>query len=59
MPRPPATTGKPDDLSYVHLQIPLWLKRKAIAKAKSRAQGLTDYLRALLVADVGPKDERP
>jgi hypothetical protein len=57
MPRLPAIKRKPDDLSYVHLQIPLWLKRKAIDKAKTRAQGLTDYLRALLVQDVGTRDD--
>ncbi len=55
MAKPPALTGKPDDLVYIHVKLPLWLKRKAVEKAKASAQDLTEYLRALLIQDLGAK----
>jgi len=58
MARQPATHGKPDDLSYIHVQIPVWMKKRAIEQAKNRGQNLAAYLKALIVADVGERKEK-
>lgn len=55
MPRRPQTAGKPDDLVYLHLRVPNWLKKRAVDKAKTRATDLTGYVTGLLVADLGDK----
>jgi hypothetical protein len=52
------TNGNPDDLDYVHVKLQVWLKRKVLAAAKRRGQSLTEYIRALCVADVGERDVR-
>jgi hypothetical protein len=55
MGRQHVTEGKPDDLVPVQVKMPLWLKRKALARAKEKAQDLSAYVKALIVADAGEK----
>lgn len=47
------TEGKPDDLVPVQVKMPLWLKKRALARAKERAQDLSAYIKSLIVADGG------
>lgn len=45
MPSPVRTKGHPDEIVNLQVKVPMWLKLKAVAKAKSEAQSLTDWLR--------------
>jgi hypothetical protein len=56
MPNKPQLEGKdPNELVYIHVKIPLWLKRKLVAAAADRGQDLTAYVIATLVEDLGPR----
>lgn len=55
MGRQHVTEGKPDDLVPIQVKMPLWLKKKALARAKERAQDLSAYVKALIIADAGER----
>lgn len=45
MPRKVQTSGEPDELVPLHFNVPLALKRLALARAKAEGLTLTDWLR--------------
>jgi hypothetical protein len=51
--KPHATEGKPDDLVPVQVKMPLWLKKRALARARERAQDLSAYIKWLIVTEAG------
>ncbi len=55
MARQHVTDGKPEDLVPIQVKMPLWLKKKALARAKEKAQDLSAYIKALIVADAGER----
>ncbi len=55
MARQHTTKGKPEDLVPVQVKMPLWLKLKALARAKEKAQDLSAYVKALIIADAGER----
>jgi hypothetical protein len=55
MGRAHVTEGKPDDLVPVQVKMPLWLKRKALARAKEKALDLSAYIKTLITADAGER----
>jgi hypothetical protein len=54
VPRKPATEGRPDDLVKFQMELPVWLKRRALDRMKALGKrSLGGYITDLLVADVG------